>query len=54
MGQAETALKQLTRRRVRQMYHWLLETDLALKGTHAEPARARLALETLFFRMAPV
>lgn len=45
-------LRQLGRERAGQMYQWLLETDLALKGTHSTPSKARLALETLIFRMA--
>ncbi len=49
---ADASLKQLGRQRVKQIYHWLLETDLALKGSHSDEHRARLALETLFFRMS--
>lgn len=52
MDVAGESVRQLGRVRVKQFYQWLLETDLALKGTHSEPKRARLALETLFFRMA--
>lgn len=49
---AEKHLKQLGRVRAAALYHWLLEIDLSLKGTHSSPERARLALEMLFFRMA--
>lgn len=45
-------LKQLGRDRAGQMYQWLLDTDLSLKGTHSTPDKARLALEKLIFRMA--
>lgn len=50
---ADASLKSLTRVRVSQFYSWLRKTDLELKGTHSEPARARFALENLFLRMAP-
>jgi DNA polymerase-3 subunit delta len=52
LGNAERQLKHLGRQRAGQLYRWLLETDLALKGSHSSPQRARLALETLFLRMA--
>ena len=49
---AETRLIQLGRVRGGKLYRWLLETDLALKGTHSHETRARFALEQLFLRMA--
>ena len=49
---AEQQLKQISRPRASQLYQWLLETDLALKGSHSAPNRARLALEKLIFRLA--
>lgn len=49
---AETQLKQMTRARSGQLYRWLLETDLALKGSHSSPMLARWALEQLFLRLA--
>ncbi len=52
MSAAEASATQLSRARVRRFYEWLLETDLAIKGSHSEPDRARFALERLFFRMA--
>ncbi|MCA9122220.1 MAG: DNA polymerase III subunit delta [Planctomycetaceae bacterium] len=52
LERAESQLKQLGRRRAGHVYRWLLETDLALKGTHSNPHRARFALEQLFLRMA--
>jgi DNA polymerase-3 subunit delta len=45
-------LKQLGRDRASKLYGWLLEVDLALKGSHSSTDRSRLALETLIFRMA--
>ncbi len=52
MERAQKQLKQLGRDRARQFYRWLLEADLALKGSHSQPKQARLVLETLFVRMA--
>ena len=52
LERAESQLKQLGRHRAGQLYGWLLELDLALKGTHSTPDRARLALEQLLARMA--
>lgn len=51
MRDAEKQLKQLGQERAGQLYQWLLETDLALKGSHSSPARARLAMEKLIFRI---
>ena len=54
-GEQETAaghLQQLTRHRAGQLHDWLLDADLALKGTHSHEDRSRLVLETLFVRMA--
>jgi DNA polymerase-3 subunit delta len=51
MDQAEQQLKQLGQERAGQLHQWLLETDLALKGSHSTPERARLALEHLIVRM---
>ena len=48
------SVRQLGRVRVKQFYQWLLDTDLALKGSHSDMKRARMALETLFFKMAPL
>ncbi len=44
---AERQLRQLGRQRAGQLHHWLLEADLALKGTHSAPARSRWMLERL-------
>ena len=35
-----------------QLYRWLLELDLSLKGTHSHERRARWAVERLFLRLA--
>jgi hypothetical protein len=42
----------LGRQRAGQLYRWLLELDLALKGSHSQEDRARWALEELVLRMA--
>ena len=52
LQQAEEQLRQLTRQRAGQLFGWLLETDLALKGTHSAPHRGRFALERLILRLA--
>jgi DNA polymerase-3 subunit delta len=52
LAKAEERLKQLGRRRAGQLYQWLLELDLSLKGTHSQDERARWALEQLMLRMA--
>jgi hypothetical protein len=43
---------QLGRGRAGQLYEWLMELDLALKGSHSPENRARWALEQLVLRMA--
>lgn len=52
LAKAETRLKQITSRRAGQIYRWLLELDLALKGTHSNERRSRWAVERLFLRLA--
>lgn len=52
IARAEKQLMQLGRERAGQIYQWLLETDLALKGSHSTPHRARFMLEQLILRMA--
>ena len=49
---AEQQIKQLGRDRAGKMLQWLLEADLAMKGSHSAPDRARFVLEQLFLRMA--
>ena len=52
LANAERQLKQLGRDRAGQMLRWILEADLALKGSHSTPDRARLVLEKLIVQMA--
>ena len=40
LEKAERQIKQLGRHRAIALYRWLLETDLALKGTHSAPHRS--------------
>ena len=52
LAAAEKRLMQLGRQRAGRLYRWLLELDLALKGTHSADDRARWALERMILRMA--
>jgi DNA polymerase-3 subunit delta len=52
LGKAEPQLRQLGRQRSANLYRWLLDADLALKGSSSAPARARLVLETLITRLS--
>ena len=52
MEKAEGNLRQLGARRAARLYRWLLEADLALKGSSSSGDRARLVLEQLFVRMS--
>ncbi len=52
LKRSESQLKQLGRQRAGQLCRWLLETDLALKGSHSTPDRARFVLEQLIVRLA--
>lgn len=52
LANAERRLMQLGRERAGKFYRWLLEADLAMKGSHSTPHRARLVLERLILRMA--
>lgn len=52
LAKAEKRLIALGRHRGSQLYRWLLELDLALKGTHSSEDRGRWALEQLLLRMA--
>jgi len=49
---ATSQLKQLGSARAGQLLSWLLEADLALKGSHSTPHRARRVLEVLFLKMS--
>jgi len=47
LQQAESRIKRLGARRARRLLRLLLDTDLALKGSHSHEARGRFALERL-------
>jgi DNA polymerase-3 subunit delta len=51
LAKAEAGLKQLGRDRTAKLNRWLLDTDLALKGSHSSDERARFALEHLLLKM---
>lgn len=53
LARAEQRLLALGRQRAGQLYRWLLELDLALKGSHSQEERARWALEQFLLRLAP-
>lgn len=44
--------RQIGPQRGRRLYRWLMEADLALKGSHSHPADARFMLENLIFRLS--
>jgi len=52
LGKVEGQLRTLGRARASQLYRWLLETDLALKGSSSSPIRSRLALEELIVKLS--
>lgn len=52
LDNASRRLKQLGRERVSQINRWLLDADLALKGSHSKKERGRLVLEKLFVKMS--
>jgi DNA polymerase-3 subunit delta len=52
VSKTEEQLRRLGRVRGSQLYRWLLEADLALKGTSSSGPRAKLVLETLIARLA--
>lgn len=52
LAKAESRLKQIGSQRAGQLYRWLLELDLSLKGSHSHERRARWAVERLLFRLA--
>jgi DNA polymerase-3 subunit delta len=49
---AERQLRRLGRARAAHLYRWLLEADLALKGSHSSPEMSRWVMERLLMRMA--
>jgi DNA polymerase-3 subunit delta len=52
LTKAEGQLRQIGRQRAGQLYDWLLEADLALKGSSSSPARARFVLERLLMKLS--
>lgn len=52
MEKAEQQLRQIGRVRAATLYQWILEADLALKGSHSSPPRARTLLEQLIVRLS--
>jgi len=52
LEKAERQWRQLGRRRAGQIYQWLLDADLALKGPSSTPKRGRWVLEQLVARMS--
>jgi DNA polymerase-3 subunit delta len=52
LGKVEGQLRKLGRARALALYRWLLDADLALKGTSSSPARSRLVLEELIVRLS--
>lgn len=52
LAKSEQQLRHLGRVRAGQLYRWLLEADLELKGQSSSPPRARLVLERLIVRLA--
>ncbi|HEX4148933.1 MAG TPA: DNA polymerase III subunit delta [Pirellulales bacterium] len=52
LSKAESQLKQLGRGRAGNLYRWLLEADLALKGTSSSATRSRIVLEQLISRLS--
>ncbi|HJT34168.1 MAG TPA: DNA polymerase III subunit delta [Pirellulales bacterium] len=51
MQKTEAQLRKLGRDRAGALYRWLLEADLALKGSSSSPARSRIVLEQLVVRL---
>jgi DNA polymerase-3 subunit delta len=52
IGKAEAQLRRLGRARASRLFGWLLEADLALKGSSSSPARGRLLLEQFVARLS--
>ncbi len=51
IAQAESSLRRIGRRRAGQLYRWVLDVDLAIKGSSSSPTRARIELEKLICRL---
>jgi DNA polymerase-3 subunit delta len=52
LAKSEKQLRSIGRNRALQLYQWLIEADLALKGPSSAPNHARLVLEKLLVRIA--
>jgi len=52
LANAERRLKQLGSVRAGALYSWLISADLAMKGSHSSPTRARHLLEMLIVRLS--
>ena len=52
LAKTEDQLKQVGRQRATQIYDWLIEADLALKGASSHKLRARFELEELICRLS--
>src|SRR4051794_20110933 len=52
LGDAERQLRQIGRQRAKQLTHWLLAADLAMKGHNSSDERARMEIERLIIRLA--
>ena len=52
INKVEPQLRQIGEKRAGQIYRWLLEADLALKGTSSQDERARVMLEQLIVRLS--
>jgi DNA polymerase III subunit delta len=51
LDEAERNMKQLGRERTGKLYHWLLEADLAIKGSRSKGNGPRMVLEELIVRL---
>lgn len=54
LNDAERQLRQIGRNRAKQLTHWLLAADLAMKGHNSADDRARIELERLIVRLGAV
>jgi DNA polymerase III subunit delta len=52
LNKIENQLRQIGAKRAGQIYRWLLEADLALKGASSKDERARLVLEELIVQLS--
>ena len=52
LDKAEKQLRQIGRQRGTQLYRWLLEADLAMKGASSGPTRSRFVLEQLVVKLS--